>query len=80
LNNGNYSISFQNGEDKFQIRDREDIVETISGNDYSSSGGGGIGSWTEEISPTEAFGGVLILLIVIVAGIFFIRSRVSNFD
>ncbi|WKY44567.1 YDG domain-containing protein [Eubacteriaceae bacterium ES2] len=80
LNNGNYIIYFQNGEDKFEIRDREDVVETISGNDYDASGGGGIGGWTEEISPTEAFGGVLILLIVVVAGIFFIRSRMSNFD
>jgi hypothetical protein len=80
LNNGNYIIYFQNGEDKFEIRDREDVVETISGTDYSSSGGGGVGNWTEEISPTEAFSGFLILLIVVVAGIFFIRSRISNFD
>ncbi|WKY47789.1 YDG domain-containing protein [Eubacteriaceae bacterium ES3] len=80
LNNGNYIIYFQNGADKFEILEGQEVVETIDGNDYYSGSGGEVGDWTEEITPTEAFSGFLLLLIVVVAGIFFIRNRINNFE
>lgn len=80
LANANYLISLENGANKFEILDKKSqAVVNVGGSDYSSSDSTR-GKWDEIATPEALFAGGLILLIIVVAGTFYVRSKLTNLD
>lgn len=80
LNNPNYIILFQNGENKFEILAKDSKISVDNdGNNYSSADSSR-GQWDETITPEVLFGGGLILLIIVLAGAFYVRNKMTNLN
>lgn len=81
LNNPNYKLSLVDGKDKFEITKGEEVAGTYSGNDYhndTTTGSGGVSE--EKKSPVPYFGIALLLILLIAAGVFFGKNRLTKMD
>lgn len=88
LNNSNYIILFEDGDNKFEILTKDaEASANIEGKDYFSNDSTRgkknemlPPSWNEIVTPSTVFGGGLIMLIIVIVGVFYVRNKMTNFD
>ena len=76
LSNSNYYISFVQGEDKFEIIEKDKAAASIDSSGYYNPATGI--DEEEEEPPVAYFGIALLLLLLIVGGIFFGKNRLTK--
>jgi len=76
LSNSNYYISFAQGEDKFEIIEKDKAAASIDSSVYYTPSTG-VGEEEKE-PPVAYFGIALLLLLLIVGGIFFGKNRLTK--